>query len=214
MHQISLTVPRTARIFTLNADKKDITAIWIVVHGYGQLARYFLRHFEEMAAANPHICILAPEGLSRYYVDGLSGRVGASWMTKEDRESEIADQCAYFDTLATHILTQFPQAKLHLLGFSQGIATAWRWIYNGKYDLASLTLWAGQVPQEFPESLRKRLQNIPINYVYGLQDELIETHLFKKQYEALKEIFPQMQSFTFEGKHTMDKNIISILAHL
>ena len=212
MQQISLIVPRTARIFTLNEDKKDITDIWIVVHGYGQLASYFLRHFEAMAAENPHILVLAPEGLSRYYVEGFSGRVGASWMTKEDRESEIADQTTYFDSLATHFLAQFPTAKLHLLGFSQGIATAWRWLFNGQYDLASLTLWAGQVPQEFPESLLKRLKNTPINYVYGLQDELIAPHLFEKQYEALKERFPQMKGFTFEGTHTMNKAVLSDLA--
>ncbi len=212
MQQISLTIPRTARIFALNEDKENITDIWIVVHGYGQLAKYFLRHFEEVAAKNPQLLILAPEGLSRYYVDGFSGRVGASWMTKEDRESEITDQTTYFDTLSTTFLAKYPNANLHLLGFSQGIATAWRWIYNGKYNLASLTLWAGQVPQEFPESLHKRLQNIPIYYVYGLQDELIAAHLFEEQYNMLKSTFPQMRDFTFEGTHTMNKVLLNQIA--
>ncbi len=212
MQQFSLSVPRAARIFALNEDKTGITDIWITVHGYGQLAKYFLRHFEEMAAENTHILVLAPEGLSRYYLDGFSGRVGASWMTKEDREHEIADQSAYFDRLAANFLAQFPQAKLHLLGFSQGIATAWRWLCNGQYNIASLTLWAGEVPQEFPPLLQKRLENIPIHYVYGLEDELIAPLMFEQQYEALKGHFPQMISYTFEGKHTLDKEVLKALA--
>lgn len=211
MQKFSLIVPRTARFFALNSEQEIITDIWIVVHGYGQLAQYFLRHFETVAAQNPHLLILAPEGLSRYYVEGFSGRVGASWMTKEDRESEIADQSNYFDALSAHFLAKHPAAKLHLLGFSQGIATAWRWICFGQYNIQSLCLWAGEVPKEFPPVLLDRLGKIPIFYVYGLQDELIASHLFEQQFQFLQNHFHSIKAYTFEGKHTLDKELLSML---
>ena len=32
---------------------------------------------------------MAPEGLSRFYLEGFSGKVGATWMTREDRLNDI-----------------------------------------------------------------------------------------------------------------------------
>ena len=69
--------------------------IWLVFHGYGQLAEYFIKKFEDLDPTKNFI--IAPQGLSKYYLQGVYGRVGASWMTKEDRLTEIANQYAYID---------------------------------------------------------------------------------------------------------------------
>ena len=101
----------------------------MVLHGYRQLARRFLRRFEPVAG--DHRRIVAPEGLSRFYADPGRGRhgpasaVGASWMTREDRENEIRDYVAYLDQLWQHLRTDSPgRTRLVVLGFSQGVATA------------------------------------------------------------------------------------------
>ena len=48
--------------------------IWIVFHGYGQLAKFFLRKFNLLFEDNT--LIVAPEGLNHFYLKGFSGRVG------------------------------------------------------------------------------------------------------------------------------------------
>ena len=58
-----ITVPRTARYYTLG-EAVTASELWLVLHGYGQLARFFLRPFEGMERGR---LIAAPEALSRFY---------------------------------------------------------------------------------------------------------------------------------------------------
>jgi hypothetical protein len=101
-----LPVSRTARYFTIGEPHASLRELWFVCHGYGQLAGRFVRHFESIDA--PHRMIVAPEALSRFYVE-VPGKthadthVGASWMTREDRLSDIEDYVEYLDALHAHI---------------------------------------------------------------------------------------------------------------
>jgi hypothetical protein len=58
-----------------------------VLHGYGHLAPYFIRKFNSLEDS----FIVAPEGMYRFYLYGSSGRVGACWMTKEERLDDALD---------------------------------------------------------------------------------------------------------------------------
>ena len=129
----TLLVPKTARYYTLGAAPYITKTVWFVLHGYGQAAEYFIRHFSDLDLGMN--VVIAPEGLSRFYVNGLTGRVGASWMTKEDREDEIKDQCEYLNAVAMDagIDLQNPKQKIVLLGFSQGTATTVRWLLNSGF---------------------------------------------------------------------------------
>ena len=85
----TLRVARTARVATLGRPTAAATW-WVVLHGYGQLAADFIEPFG--AVVTPERCVVAPEALSRFYVDGLESHeeVGASWMTREgDRKSVV-----------------------------------------------------------------------------------------------------------------------------
>ena len=134
-----LTVPRTARYFLLG-EPDSADEIWFLLHGYGQLAASFVRWFEP--AARPGRLLVAPEGLSRaYFEEQGARRVGASWMTREDREAEMADYVQYLDLLADQLVGELPPTPPILVhGFSQGTATAWSsgagwsrrtWIWSG-----------------------------------------------------------------------------------
>jgi len=144
-----LEVTRTARYWTLgDPGAQDV---WVVIHGYKQLARRFLRRFEPIA--RPGRLIVAPEALSRFYASAEPGRhgpasvVGASWMTREDRLVEIRDYVAYLDRLADVVVPE--GARLTVLGFSQGTATAARWATLGRARVSRLVLWAGYVPHDW-----------------------------------------------------------------
>ncbi|MBX2973634.1 MAG: hypothetical protein KF797_11055, partial [Flavobacteriales bacterium] len=144
MEERHIRVTRTARYHVLG-DPAGAQAIWIVLHGYGQLARYFLNKFDGLGC---DLAFVAPEGLSRFYLDEAHQRVGATWMTREDREHEIGDQCTYLDALAAELRGHRTDVPVHVLGFSQGVATACRWSLLGRTPIGRLVLWAGAIPPE------------------------------------------------------------------
>lgn len=139
----SIAVTRTARYFTLGEMNEHTKRVWFVLHGYGQLAEYFIRKFETIQ--NHGTLIVAPEALSRFYQDHESGRVGASWMTREDRLSEIDDYVAYLESVQREIFKDFSSQNIHItiLGFSQGTATACRWVNQSELKCDRLILWGG-----------------------------------------------------------------------
>ncbi len=140
-----LVVQRRARWFERGA--LDARELWIVLHGYGQLARPFLASCAPLA--RPERRLVAPEALSRFYLRSGRGPIGACWMTREAREDEIADYLAYLDALCAHVLAQMPLApRLCVLGFSQGVATAWRWALAGAHAPARLIACGGTAPEE------------------------------------------------------------------
>lgn len=163
----SLRVQRTAR-YHLVGDPATATELWVVVHGYGQLARYFLNHFSSLV---PGRCILAPEALSRFYLDSAHDRVGATWMTREDRQHEIEDHVGYLDDLVDHLLQRMTNGvPVHTLGFSQGVATITRWATRGRTPLARMILWSGSLPPDLDlDVLSERVGNA-MDLVLGDQD--------------------------------------------
>ncbi|MBP9152444.1 MAG: esterase, partial [Flavobacteriales bacterium] len=168
-------VPRTARYYKLNTATQKTKNIWIVFHGYGQLAEYFIKHFEDLDADENFI--IAPEGLSRFYVDGLAGRVGASWMTKEDREEEIKDQSNYINAVLKDVGVDPSNTSYRfiVLGFSQGTAAAVRWLANNGIRPSQLVLWAGSFPHDV-DAIEKSdiFKNLPVHFVYGDEDQFLK----------------------------------------
>src|SRR5690606_700894 len=124
IHVESLVVSRHARVALLG-DPVRASEAWLVLRGYGMTARGILHWFR--AAARADRLLVAPEGLSRFYQERRGLRtVGASWMTRDDRDHEIADQQGYLEAVAARWLGGRRRLEVH--GFSQGVATACRWV--------------------------------------------------------------------------------------
>ena len=110
-----LAVERTARYFTDREPSRNIRDVWFVCHGYGQLASDFIREFECIGSTSR--LIVAPEALSRFYIadkggfHGPDAKIGATWMTREDREVEIADYIGYLDRLYDAIFEVVPREE-------------------------------------------------------------------------------------------------------
>src|SRR3989344_4462325 len=130
MQQKNIVIPKTARYFILNELSEKIEQVWFVCHGYAQLANYFINNFDELDKSKN--LIIAPEGLHRFYWKGFSERVVASWMTKEDRESDIEDYVNYLNVVYDEVISSIKNknVKINILGFSQGTATVCRWLAN------------------------------------------------------------------------------------
>ncbi len=202
-------VPRTGRYFRLNSVSSKTKNIWIVLHGYGQLAEYFIKHFTELDPEVNHI--VAPEGISRFYVNGFTGRVGASWMTKEDREDEVHDQSHLLNAVLKDckIDPNHSDHKIIVLGFSQGVTTAIRWLANNKIRPDQLILWAGSFPHDIdPKEHRAIFDDLPVHYAHGDEDPLLAQVNLQEKLDEIRAMGVNMKQWPFKGKHALDKGTL------
>ena len=205
-----LLTARTARYQQLGEPTAATRQLWVVLHGYGQLAEHFIRHFAFLHAADPNgTVIVAPEALSRFYLHGTSGRVGASWMTSADRLTEIADQQAYLSALLQPLLAAAPAAQVTVLGFSQGTATASRWLVSlaPTWRPHHLVLWGGAFSADtFPAPAL--LAGLAVALVCGDRDEYVSPEAFRQQAEQLQLAGAVVTAHSFEGGHTMNQPLL------
>jgi predicted esterase len=135
----------------------------------GSWRYFFIRPFVGLETGR---FIAAPEALSRFYTDEAHTRVGATWMTREDREHEMADQVEYLDHLVQRLLAECGKpVPVNVLGFSQGVATACRWAVRGKTTFAKAVLWSGTMPPELkPDELKRAFGKTELTLVHGTSD--------------------------------------------
>lgn len=177
----SIHVRRTARYYTIGPTHGFPRELWVVAHGYGQLARRFAKWFVPLDDGSR--LVVVPEGLSRFYLDPVAERraqaeprVGATWMTREDRESEIADYIAYLEQLTWEMRRHLAGAgpRIIVLGFSQGTATVCRWLASSELRADQLVLWAGGIPPELDVAAwMTRLHGAALTLVAGEGDEMV-----------------------------------------
>ncbi len=203
-HQI--TIPKTAHYSTIGTAGKHIKHLWIACHGYGQLAKKFINKFD--AVSDENTFILAPEGLSRFYFGGsFTGSVASSWMTSGDRLVEIEDYCNWMDTIYDLFVPQMSDdVKITILGFSQGVATIFRWLHARQRVCDNVVIWAGRIPEDITYlHLKDYFSTKKIIYIYGINDPFIKEKMIKEQRQLAKEQALSFQMMTFEGKHVMDR---------
>jgi predicted esterase len=214
--QRHLKVPRSARYAIMGSLEAELTEVWIVCHGHGQLARRFLSRF--LPLERPDRLFIAPEALSRYYLSPPKGGphpadalVGASWMTVEDRELEMQDYVGYLDLLYDEIFSIIDRAKVQLwvLGFSQGTATAARWVARGKVDPDRVVLYAGLLPSELDMERAARLaKRSPLTIVLGTNDEFAKPELIAAQEARLRQLGVAHTIIRFEGGHEITPDVL------
>ena len=206
-HQI--TVQKTAHYVTIGELNEQTENIWFVIHGYGQLAEYFIKKFKVLDDGKT--IIIAPEALSKFYLKEFSGRVGATWMTKYERDSEITDYINYLNHLYATVLEEIDgnNLKINILGFSQGTATVARWCMNGTIKYDRLILWAGYFGNGIEDVIDvTKLTNKEVVLCYGKDDEFL-VKIDTLQYEKdIQKAIPHVQIHTFEGGHTINEDLL------
>ena len=205
-HKFSAT--RTAHVYTIGTIGKHVKNVWIVTHGYGQLASRFIHRFEPIDDGKT--LIIAPEGLSRFYWGGFTGEVVSSWMTKGDRLDEIADFSNYMQQVYQEFIPQLKDdVRINLLGFSQGCATQVRWILREFPHFHNLIMWSGSIPEDIPYHDKEGYwEDKKLFFVYGKQDQFLSEKRVKWCYDVIEEKKLTCQTHTFEGKHEVDKTAL------
>ena len=212
-----IAVSRTARYWTLG-NGRDPSEVWFVIHGYKQLARRFLRRFASID--DDTRLIVAPEALSRFYIGQEAGRhgatsvVGATWMTREDREHEIGDYVSYLDRLAEEVCTPLvgPRPRVVVLGFSQGVATSTRWVVRGKVCPAQLVLWGDVTPPDLDMTrASEALAEVDVVMVRGDQDPALGGRLAAEESTRLATASIGYRTLSYGGGHDIDEGALAEL---
>jgi predicted esterase len=212
-----LRVQRSARYYVLGSLGPDTRELWIACHGYGQLASGFAKPFERIASDTR--AIIVPEALSRFYRvetgerHGPDTPVGASWMTREDREQEIADNIAYLDALASSVQAEIarPGARLTAFGFSQGVATVCRWVALGTVHVSRMILWGGNLAQDLqlgPAMFR----GASVTLVAGRSDTVVPPEVTERAFAGLREHGIDADIVRHEGGHLLKRDVLEELA--
>ncbi len=223
MKERHIRVARAARYYTLGSAGRHLREVWLVCHGYRQLARRFLPRFAGLDDGTR--LIVAPEGLSRFYLHDSASHhgeevpVGATWMTREDRENEITDYVAFLDGVLDEVMDEVSEAssgeiaRLTVLGFSQGAHTVCRWVAAGEAAVTRLILWGAYLPDDFDlDRGPDRLGSTELILVRGLLDHFISEEAHASQEARLKELRIPFRTITHAGGHELDPALLREIA--
>jgi predicted esterase len=217
MIQHNIKVEKTARYFVLGNPSEKTKRIWFVCHGYAQLANYFLKKFEPINGEQD--LIVAPEGLHRFYWNGFSGKVVASWMTKEDRLNDIEDYINFLNYVYDEVTSLFKEHKnnpeIITLGFSQGAATACRWVSTSNKKIDRLVIWAGAFPEDINYFENNALfTSMKPVWISGDNDEFLSGEKVISILELMAKNGIHYERITYNGSHNIDEKALVELRKL
>ncbi|MDX1277929.1 esterase [Oceanihabitans sediminis] len=193
---------------TLNSLTDKTKNVWFVYHGMGYLSRYFLRYFKNLNAEENYI--IAPQAQSKYYLTSKNRHVGASWLTKENTVKETENILRNFDAILE--AENLPKnINLIVLGYSQGVSVAARYIARRKLACSQLVLHSGGIPKELKAEDFEFLE-AKVSMIYGTEDEYLTEERITNETKRAKELFGKnLHIIPFEGKHVVNVDLINSL---
>ena len=211
-----ISIPKTHKYSQIGEFSEKTNTVWIVLHGYGMLSEFFIKKFE--CILNDSTVVIAPEASNRFYLENNYYRVGASWMTKLDKEKDIEDNISFIQTLYSNIIDEIGHTnfKLNTLGFSQGGATLVRWIMSNSITIDSLILWGSDIPKDcLTKEKKSRWSSIDVKLVIGNQDEYINEENKQKVIDMISTYGLKHELVEYEGSHKIiEKELEKIAAGL
>jgi len=186
--------------------------VWFCCHGLGFLSRYFIQYFNGLDADENYI--IAPQAPSKYYQKSDFKHVGASWLTREETQQETENVLNYLD--AVFASEEIPEDKrLILLGYSQGVSVAMRWLASRKLNVDTLVIHSGGIPKELSPQDFEFLTTTQVEVWYGTEDEYLTEKRINEETHRAKEMFGEaLKIVPFEGKHVVNRALINQLGNL
>ena len=200
-----IVTSKTARYTAYGELSSKTKYFWFVLHGSNMLSEQMLYKFKDFDPETHFV--IAPEGLSRFYVNGFGGEVVASWMTKRDRLEEIHDFSVYCSTLYDTYVQKLPDfCKTIIMGFSQGGVTAMRWLHHLDVTVDFLIPYACWIPEDIDYSTAKTDWNkICKILTYGSEDQFLNEKKIIEIQEICKAGNLDFHNEIYAGDHRVDK---------
>ena len=158
-------------------------------HGYGENADVLLAQMLQIPAIEQWT-VVAVQALHRFYRGRGSGTIAASWMTSQDRERAIRDNIDYVRS----VVAEFPSPRrLVFLGFSQGVAMAYR-AASVHPNTSAIIALAGEVPPDVEGPMP------PVLIGRGTAEDWYTDEKLKKDLSILGSA-TQVETCVYEGGH-------------
>jgi predicted esterase len=197
----TLLVPTTTHGRVL-VRAPSAVAVGLVVgfHGYAEDADAQLQRLAVISGAGAWL-LVSVQALHRFY-RGRSEEVVAGWMTRQDRETAIADNIAYVDAAVDRVIerTAVPETiPLVYAGFSQGVAMAFRAAINGARRTSGVIAVGGDIPPELREDQQARFP--PTLLLRGTGDDWYTTAKLDADVAAIERRGGDVRAVVFDGGH-------------
>jgi predicted esterase len=164
-------------------------------HGYMENAAAQLARLTQIPGADAWT-LISIQALHRFY-RGRSQEVVASWMTREDRETAIADNVGYVRAAIASINGE--GTPVVYVGFSQGVAMAFRAAQHAGHPAAGVIAVGGDVPPELLQEGALRFSKVLI--ARGAADEWYTAGKLIDDVAALRARGVDVQEFIYDGGH-------------
>lgn len=171
---------------------------WLVgFHGYAHNAEIFLGTLRAIPGVDAWR-LASVQGLHPFYnrTDG----VVASWMTRQDREHAIADNIAYVDAVLDDMAAAFgiPET-LVFVGFSQGVAMAYRAAMRGRHPARAIIAAGGDMPPELTDGVTRPWPTVLA--ATGKGDTYYTPELLERDAAFLAARGADVRKLVFDGGH-------------
>lgn len=192
---------------TLNQFTDKTKNVWVVFHGLGYLSKYFIKYFSELDAEENYI--IAPQAPSKYYQDQSFKHVGASWLTRQDTEMETQNILNYVHAVFEKEITR-KTPNLFVMGYSQGVSIATRWVAKQKIQCKKLILHSGGIPKELkPEDFDFLRPETEVVYIYGNEDQYITEARKTEEHLRGTQLFKKrLKIEVFDGIHEVNRALL------
>ena len=186
------------------ADPEAPEALLLGFHGFGELADKSMEALRELSKQR-HWLLAAVQGLHPFY--RRNGEIVASWMTSQDRELAIEDNIAYVSRVLAQLRGQYPSIKrVGCVGFSQGVAMAYRAVTRCGVPMQALLSMAGDVPPE----LRSGSHSLPpVLLARGSRDSWYSMNKVEQDLATLRAQGVTVETCLFDGGHEWTEIIYS-----
>lgn len=165
-------------------------------HGYMENAEIQLARLEQIPGSDDWT-LVSIQALHRFY-RGRSQEVVASWMTREDRETAIADNVQYVRAAIAAVAGGAPGRVIYT-GFSQGVAMAFRAAVRAEEPATGVIAVGGDVP---PELLADASRTFPrVLLARGAADEWYTADKLAMDVAALRRRGVDVENFVHDGGH-------------
>ena len=178
-------------------------------HGYGEAADTQMDRMRAIPGADRWF-LVSVQGLHRFY-QRRTNEVIASWMTRQDRETAIADNLAFVAAVIADVAANWPTSgPLVFAGFSQGVAMAFRAATNAARQVAGIIAVGGDIP---PEIGAPALHCVTSALVCrGAKDDWYTSGKFADDARRLRDAGVPVRPVAFDGGHEWAAAVIEAAA--
>lgn len=191
-------------LLSLPEGTEDSTVLLVGFHGYGDRAESSLEALERIREDRPW-ALAAVQALHPFY-RRTDGEVVASWMTSLDRELAITDNRLYVARTIERIRGRLPSVRaMAFVGFSQGVAMAYRAAASSPFPVRALVSLAGDVPPELEDEGRALP---PVLLGRGRDDDWYDGAKLEEDRRLLKKLGSEHEIVVFEGGHEWTESFL------